>query len=834
MKNFFSLRQYVRLDPVRKHGWQGTQAKQMAALVILVLACIVPLLGTQAQKTKNEPVNVSSVSTRTSSSGTLVSIAADAPLSRAQTWQDSEGYHVVVPYAAPHGSIKTGKGVKVRRLGNSLEILVQTKPGASVTVQPLDNGLSLAVNGKLDPRAAFSDEEEGAVASDSKLREEAQEQSRRQSPVSSGTYNDTKPMVSDLSPRKFSPRVDTKTPLPQAASPNSVQAPYQPSVPYAQSGPTANQFGSTQNSNRANGLDASEDGESEIIVEPEDDGLFASIFSSTSLLVVMALGISGILVYRKVRSHSASLPTEQPSVAGYAEVNEDFESHERIESLQAAEREGVANPVGSNSRNGLMKVRMSSAMAVATPDSLYGAYRIDQEVGKLILGQPHRMDVLSSRAPDDRRAIETSLVKIFSSSSDESERRRACDALEEYGFVARQCASLLLAPDAFERTSAARALGEIKAASALPFLLEALYDHESIVRNQAVVSIGELKLPRAIGALLDMARQHPDVPGSLVSRALSACSVEGLDFFDAVVSGPALLEPGLPDYVQEITHLEPASSVESLPESSDDEGLANALARIQSEDLNERSEAVKDLARFQVQSSVVALAAIARSDSEPSVRAQAISSLASINHESVFPAVLIGMADDSREVRAAAARSLSRLSCDRADAYVRVIETTDADTLPDVARACIQAGIVAQEIDRLASSDRRQAYEAFSIVTLLAKARMPEPILEAIANHPSMDVRLTAVRLLSTIEEPEIFDQLRELAVREGLAEEVKTALLEAMYKLDQAKLKDEELPTAQESDFTADFEMYDQQQEPDMETEIGAEVETHADEIEP
>ncbi len=318
-----------------------------------------------------------------------------------------------------------------------------------------------------------------------------------------------------------------------------------------------------------------------------------------------------------------------------------------------------------------------------------------------------------------------------------------------------------------------------------------------------------------------------------MSRALSACSVEGLDFFDASFSEPALLEPGLPDYVQEITHLEPASSVESLPGSSEDEGLADALARIQSEDLNERSEAVKDLARFQVQSSVVALAAIARSDSEPSVRAQAISSLASINHESVFPAVLIGMADDSREVRAAAARSLSRLSFDRADAYVRVIETTDADTLPDVARACIQAGIVAQGIDRLASSDRRQAYEAFSIVTLLAKARMPEPILEAIVDHPSMDVRLTAVRLLSTIEQPQIFNQLRELAVREGLAEEVKTALLEAMYKLDQAKLKDEEVPTPQESDFMPDFEMYDQPGEPDIETEIGAEVETHADEIE-
>ena len=38
--------------------------------------------------------------------------------------------------------------------------------------------------------------------------------------------------------------------------------------------------------------------------------------------------------------------------------------------------------------------------------ALFGAYRVDQEVGKLVLGQPHRMDVLASRAPDDRRAWE--------------------------------------------------------------------------------------------------------------------------------------------------------------------------------------------------------------------------------------------------------------------------------------------------------------------------------------------------------------------------------------------------------------------------------------------
>ena len=50
--------------------------------------------------------------------------------------------------------------------------------------------------------------------------------------------------------------------------------------------------------------------------------------------------------------------------------------------------------------------------------SAFGAYRIDQEVGKLVLGKPHRMDVMASRVPDDRRAIEASLVKALSASDD--------------------------------------------------------------------------------------------------------------------------------------------------------------------------------------------------------------------------------------------------------------------------------------------------------------------------------------------------------------------------------------------------------------------------------
>ena len=167
-----------------------------------------------------------------------------------------------------------------------------------------------------------------------------------------------------------------------------------------------------------------------------------------------------------------------------------------------------------------------------------------------------------------------------------SAQRRARGALEEYGFVARQCATLLLATDPFERTSAARSLGEIKSESALPFLLESLYDSELIVRNQAVVSIGELKDPTAIGALLDIARTHPDVPSTLLSKTLSACSVEGLDFFDAMPIEPAQLGMGHEmSVIQQITHLEPAYSAEILSDETDDDQALAALSSLDSADV---------------------------------------------------------------------------------------------------------------------------------------------------------------------------------------------------------------------------------------------------------
>ncbi len=699
----------------------------------------------------------------------MVSIAADNPLVRPQNWQDGEGYHLVLPDTVPAGSLKSMRGVKVRRVGTSLEVLFQTKPGSKVNFQAEGNEITLVVDKKLE-----------AQPTDREARNESR------SPEGQQLFEDAasaRQARRDNSPVKFSSPVDDLTSRSTAPSGEIAQnsSNWNPAI-----GPTSVP---PQQSLPQRDASVTPPAAEEVTVQAEDEGALASIFSATSVFVVIALGLFGLLVSRKLRSRQALAKAAGDESSDDADwvANQTVEGKLRTQPEAPSTSEALVRSNGAAIAKG--PARPSSVrMVVAGPTSLYGAYRIDQEVGKLILGQPHRMDVLASRASDDRRAIETSLIKgVNSPDLEERERRRACEALEEYGFVARQCATLLLAADPFERSSAARSLGEIKSEAALPFLLESLYDSESIVRNQAVMSIGELKLPSAIGALLDIARTHPDVPSGLLSKTLSACSVEGLDFFDAMPIDPAQLGTGHDfSVIEQIKHLEPATSVVELPEESDDEQLTRALASLGSVEVQERAEALKLLGQFRVRSSVVALTRLARHDAESNLRAIAISSLSSIDHESVFAAILIGMADESREVRAAAARALSRLSFDRADAYVRAIETSDEETIVNVAKACVQAGIVSQNLDRLASSDYRQAYETFSLICLLAKADMNEPILNAIAEHPNTDVRLKAVHLLAATGQPGILEHLRQLAVRDGVGEEVKTALLEAMYKLDQ------------------------------------------------
>ncbi len=522
--------------------------------------------------------------------------------------------------------------------------------------------------------------------------------------------------------------------------------------------------------------------------ESSDDWT-SSIFSTYGITIMLVLLLVGLFVYKRIRARKDA--QEFANLRGRKRTqssDKNYLAPARVEALEPSllpERRQQQQLAG---------VQVWEK-PVEPETAIYGAYRIDQEVSKLIVGKPHRMDVMSSRAPDDRRAIEASLIKALESSDTSDEgRRRARQALEEYGFVARQSATMLLGRDAWERSSAARTLGQIKSQSSLTSLIEALHDVDSVVRNQAVTSLGSLKMPAAIGALLDIARRHSDIPATLLSESLSACSVESLSFLDAPASEAASLSH---PSANEPDDLERFDSFEDLPAGVDNTELAQVLSQLENADEPTRISLAQQLAMHPVQRSVSALTSIVINDPEPAVRSAAVASLGMIDHETVFAPVLIGLADESRIVRAAAARTLSSLHLDRADAYVRVMETADADMLRRVASACVKTRIVAQAVDRLASEDRHQAYEAFSLFSLLARADETLPIIDAIENHRDEEVRLCAVRVLSMSGQTSVTSKLRELASHEDIPENVRTALLEALYKLDQDQSSSLDLPAS-------------------------------------
>jgi HEAT repeat protein len=234
--------------------------------------------------------------------------------------------------------------------------------------------------------------------------------------------------------------------------------------------------------------------------------------------------------------------------------------------------------------------------------------------------------------------------------------------------------------------------------------------------------------------------------------------------------------------------------VEDLPDDSDDEDFNEMLDAALSEDVLERIAAVKGLSQYPAKTAVDWLVSISQNDVESNVRSVAISSLAFIDHESVLPAVLLAMADESRDVRAAAARAFSRLSFDRSRAYFHFFKTANDETVRTVGSACLRAGIVTQNIDRLARYDRFQTAETFALICLLARAQLVDSVFDVIESHSNVKVRTAAVRLLASTRQHFLIERFEDLTRIADLPPEVGSAILEGIEKLKRSQFETEDV----------------------------------------
>lgn len=212
-----------------------------------------------------------------------------------------------------------------------------------------------------------------------------------------------------------------------------------------------------------------------------------------------------------------------------------------------------------------------------------------------------------------------------------------------------------------------------------------------------------------------------------------------------------------------------------LPLSGDD-ALRSAIEQANEE--FEEDEAVREIAlrilsAFKTRNSIDALSQIALYDLSSNLRSKAITVLTEFDHESVFETVLLACADPTREVRAAAARGLFKLSFDRADAWKRIIASNDAYRMSHAARAAIESGIALKSFDRLVHYDMKIAYEAFALVGLLIHSGETREIFETIRESKDENVKFALLHCLSVIKDDRLLPELNKLRIDSGLPESV-------------------------------------------------------------
>ncbi|MBV6495028.1 MAG: HEAT repeat domain-containing protein [Acidobacteria bacterium ACB1] len=201
----------------------------------------------------------------------------------------------------------------------------------------------------------------------------------------------------------------------------------------------------------------------------------------------------------------------------------------------------------------------------------------------------------------------------------------------------------------------------------------------------------------------------------------------------------------------------------------------------QAHDENEEEEAfrelaVKILAKFKTRNAVEGLSQMALYDLSANIRSKAVTALAEFDHESVFETILLACADPTREVRAAAARGLFRLSFDRAEAWKRIINTDDKFRISMAAKAAIESDILRKSIDRLIHQDMKIAYETFALVALVLKAGEVQPIIDVFKATKDDRVRLALIHVAAVVAEPDSIEAFKALG-EECYSDEIKERL---------------------------------------------------------
>jgi hypothetical protein len=132
----------------------------------------------------------------------------------------------------------------------------------------------------------------------------------------------------------------------------------------------------------------------------------------------------------------------------------------------------------------------------------------------------------------------------------------------------------------------------------------------------------------------------------------------------------------------------------------------------------------------------------------------------------------------------AAAKALYDSQPDRAASFTRALRESSPERRRTIGEALASSGLADHAIGNLTGESRERTYDAFSLLFLMAKAGEVKPLMSAIEDHESIEVRLAVVKLLALSGQSEIVPAFRRLALRGSLPSEVRSAVMEAIYQI--------------------------------------------------
>jgi len=141
--------------------------------------------------------------------------------------------------------------------------------------------------------------------------------------------------------------------------------------------------------------------------------------------------------------------------------------------------------------------------------------------------------------------------------------------------------------------------------------------------------------------------------------------------------------------------------------------------------------------------------------------------------------------DPSGAVREKAVRDLYELDADRAATFVNdALRDGSPEERRRIGSALADSGLLYEAIDDLMAENHEHCYSAFSLLFLVAKAGVVEPLSAVIEKHPSLDLSLAVIRLLASSGEPEVASTLERLASNASLPPELRSAAAESINQL--------------------------------------------------